>query len=103
MKPATLHALVKLLRQLLDDVAEAETPTSPTPQPPIVPPQQGDHRPYLRADMSPCCAKHDDDFTSRNRRINRFVIDLLRAPEPNPALTQQAREYIQARLGDRRP
>jgi hypothetical protein len=70
-------------------------------QPPIVRPQQGDHRPYLRADMSPCCAKHHNDFTSRNWRIKRFVIDLTRTPEPNPAVSPQARAYIAERRGPR--
>jgi hypothetical protein len=99
MKPATLHGLVRLLRQLLDDLAAAETP-APSAAPPCQ--TQGDHQPYIRADMSPCCARHDDDFTARNRRINRFVIDLARAPEPGPGVSPQARDHIQERLCDRR-
>jgi hypothetical protein len=95
-----IDALTKLAQQLTTEAAPDSPPAAPEPaRRPLF-----DHKPCLKADMSPCCSAHDAAFTERNRHITRGVIDLdvTRGRELDPDITPQMRAYIQHRLGDHR-
>jgi hypothetical protein len=82
------------LKQALTAIVDAMLPEdkpAPPPAPPSPPP---DHAPYIKADMSMCCSRHDDEFERRMRPYQGSLVmplhewikasEIARTRESNP-------------------